>query len=141
MHNWSKKLSQKKKKKKKKSFKTETLRAKQMLKGNTTVIFNKNMLESMSIQIFPTYCFCCTILLIIKINLLCSPLLVSISSVRRLTRHGNWIKVYVKLATRHAQCKISVENFDFCAHNEANLLENSCPSSCLLKCQNIIFLE
>ena len=38
------------------------------LKGNTTVIFNKNMLESMSIQIFPTYCFCCTILLIIKIN-------------------------------------------------------------------------
>ena len=27
------------------------------LKGNTTAIFNKNMLESMSIQIFPTYCF------------------------------------------------------------------------------------
>ena len=38
------------------------------LKGNTMAIFNKNMLESMSIQIFPTYCFCCTILLIIKIN-------------------------------------------------------------------------
>ena len=51
------------------------------------------MLESMSIQIFPTYCFCCTILLIIKINQLCSPLLVSISSVRQLTRHSNWIKV------------------------------------------------
>ena len=87
------------------------------LKGNTTVIFNKNMLESMSIQIFPTYCFCCKILLIIKINLLCSPLLVSISSVRRLTRHSNWIKVYVKLATRHTQCKISVENFNFLLEN------------------------
>ena len=34
-------------------------------------------------------CFCCTILLIIKINKLCSPLLVSISSVRQLTRHSN----------------------------------------------------
>ena len=43
------------------------------LKGNTTAIFNKSMLESMSIQILPTYCFCCTILLIIKINKLCSP--------------------------------------------------------------------
>ena len=81
------------------------------------VIFNKNMLESMSIQIFPTYCFCCTILLIIKINYLCSPLLVSISSVRRLTRHSKWIKVYVKLATRHAQCKISVENFNLLLEN------------------------
>ena len=38
------------------------------LKGNYTTLFNKIMLESMSIQIFPTYCFCCTILLIIKIN-------------------------------------------------------------------------
>ena len=38
------------------------------LKGNTTAIFYKNMLESMSVQILPTYCFCCTILLIIKIN-------------------------------------------------------------------------
>ena len=46
---------------------------KHWLKGNTTAIFNKNMLESMSIQILPTYCFCCTILLIIKINQLCSP--------------------------------------------------------------------
>ena len=39
-----------------------------LLKGNTTAIFNKNMLESMSIQIFPTYCFCCMVSLIIKIT-------------------------------------------------------------------------
>ena len=38
------------------------------IQGSTTAIFNKNMLESMSIQILPTYCLCCTILLIIKIN-------------------------------------------------------------------------
>ena len=87
------------------------------LKGNTTAIFNKNMLESMSIQILPTYCFCCTILLIIKINYLCSPLLVSIFCVGRLTRHSNWIKVYVKPAARHAQCKILVENFNFLLNN------------------------
>ena len=81
-------------------------------KGNTTVIFNKNMLISMSIQIFSTYSFCCTIFLIIKISLLHSPLLVSIFNMRRLAWHGNWIKFYVKLAARHAQYKISV-NFNF----------------------------
>ena len=36
---------------------------------------------------------------------------------RRLTRHSNWIKVYVKPSTRHALCKISVENFNFLLDN------------------------
>ena len=64
------------------------------LKGNAMVIFNKNMLKSMSIQIFAIYCFCCIILFkIIKINLSCSPLLVSIFNMRRLARHSNWIEV------------------------------------------------
>ena len=43
--------------------------------------------------------------------------LVSIFCVRRLTRHSNWIKVYVKPAAWHAQCKISVENSNFLLDN------------------------
>ena len=38
---------------------------------------------------------------------------VSIFCVRQLTRHSNWIKVYVKPVAQHAQCKISVENSNF----------------------------
>ena len=33
------------------------------------------------------------------------------------TVHSNWIKVYVKPAARHAQCKISVENSNFLLEN------------------------
>ena len=50
------------------NFCMNNLRVKSVKGNNTTVIFNKNMLQSVSIQIFATYYFCCMILLIIKIS-------------------------------------------------------------------------
>ena len=74
------------------------------------------MLWSMSTQIFAMYYFCC---------------LYHVVNYQINARQGNWMKVYIKLAAQHAQCKISVEDL--------NSLLDDFLFYCLKFCQKILW--